>query len=401
MMQKPARKTYKPMRETSRCLEPTCQRYTSRGRKPTIFLCQRMRRADAPADITLPLVLETPAGYRSSTMHQIRRPTRGTSVRGAAALGALLLAVMLAGCATPLLGAGTAADGTGTGGTGSGGTAVVDTALGFGGPDYPRYDGVTVTPDVAYAPGQLLDVCEPQGAADAQRRAVIVVHGGSWRQGDKADPAWRSACEWLASEGFVAFSLNYSLAPAAPFPAGIDDVRSAVAWLREPAQLAAYGHDAAHIGALGGSAGGNLVALLGATGEGPLDTGSRVAAVVDLSGPIDLGETGLSLGTPPAGFDRVQLDYLGCASYADCAAAASASPQRHLDAGDPPVLIAHSSTEYIPLEQSTMFADALRAARVPVTLIEVPGTAHSVAMLGPAGSPLRATIVEFLRASLA
>ena len=61
------------------------------------------------------------------------------------------------------------------------------------------------------------------------RAAIVVVHGGSWTRGDKADIAWRAVCQWLASAGYVAFSVNYRLAPANVFPAAIDDVQAAVA----------------------------------------------------------------------------------------------------------------------------------------------------------------------------
>src|SRR5690554_3570937 len=95
------------------------------------------------------------------------------------------------------------------------------------------YPDVSVVEDLAYGadPFHRLDVCQLADAATSSenngpRRAVISVHGGSWREGDKASVHWRSVCEWLASEGFVAFSLNYRLAPSAPFPAAISDVRS-------------------------------------------------------------------------------------------------------------------------------------------------------------------------------
>lgn len=275
----------------------------------------------------------------------------------------------------------------------------------------PVYPDVTVTENIPYGGNGgplLLDVCQPTDAAtsalnNGPRRAIISIHGGSWRQGDKADPWWRSTCEWLASEGFVAFSLNYRLAPAAPFPAGIDDVRAAVTWLRQPAQVAQYRYDPALIGAFGGSAGGNLAALLGLSGTGGWGDGTRVAAIVDLSGPIDLTAAGLRLGTPRPEFAQLQLDYLGCVTYDDCAAAASASPHRQLDASDPPLFVGHSSDEYVPVEQSRMLADAARAAGVPVTYLEVPGTAHSIGMLiePGRGDTVRSRVVEFLRDALA
>ena len=261
------------------------------------------------------------------------------------------------------------------------------------------FPDVTVVEDIAYGPHALqrLDVCQPADAAtsalnNGPRRAVLSVHGGSWREGDKASLPWRSACEWLASEGFVAFSLNYSLAPMNPYPAAITDLQTAVDWLRQPAQVAAYGYDPALIGAFGGSAGGNLVSLLGASGTGPWDTGTRVAAVVELSGPVDLTSDGAV--DYPEELARHQLEYLGCATYANCAAAMAASVQPMLDASDPPYFIAHSTSELVPVAHAELLVDALVVNQIPHRYVERPGSAHSLALLDDA---LRAQIIEFLR----
>ncbi|MHA6669474.1 alpha/beta hydrolase [Homoserinimonas sp. A447] len=266
----------------------------------------------------------------------------------------------------------------------------------------PIYPDVSVVENVAYGTDALqrLDVCQPADAESSSlnsgpRRAVLSVHGGSWREGDKASLHWRSACEWLASEGFVAFSLNYRLAPAAPFPAGIDDVRAAVTWLRQPAQVELYGYDPALIGAFGGSAGGNLVSLLGASGTGPWDVGTRVAAVVELSAPIDL--TGDYADSYDEKFRQLQLDYLGCADYDGCDAAVAASPVHSIDPSDPPFFVGHSLEEFIPIEQAEALVDALALGEVETVSVEVPGKLHSIAMLN---DELRAQIVGFLRAHL-
>lgn len=324
-------------------------------------------------------------------MQHTRRTARGGTALGAATV---MLAIGLVGCATGIPDEANQVV-----------PAAVEDVL-------PIYPDVTVTENIAYgAHGGtplLLDACQPTDATtsainNGPRRAIISVHGGSWREGDKADPWWRSTCEWLASEGFVAFSVNYRLAPAAPFPAGIDDVRAAVEWLRQPAQVAQYQYDPDLIGAFGGSAGGNLATLLGLTGTGGWAGGTRVSAIVDLSGPIDLTAAGLELGTPRDVFAQIQLDYLGCVTYDDCAVAASASPHLQLDASDPPLFVGHSSGEYVPVEQSKMLADAARAAGVPVTYLEIPGTAHSIGMLNQPehGETVRRAVVEFLREALA
>ena len=188
-----------------------------------------------------------------------------------------------------------------------------------------------VLSDLAYGPGAaLLDACEPLESDGAPRAAMLVIHGGSWTRGDKADEGYGRICRLLAAHGYVAFSLNYRLAPTDVFPAAIDDVTQAVRWLREPAQVDRFNLDPTRIAALGGSAGGNLAALLGTRGSGDLTVDARVAAVVELSGPTDL-----TVPTTEA-FGPVQLAYLGCIAGAPCPAAVEASPISHIDASDPP-----------------------------------------------------------------
>jgi acetyl esterase len=254
------------------------------------------------------------------------------------------------------------------------------------------YPGVERLSDLSYgsADGQdlRLDVCLPPDAVSTGRPAIVGVHGGSWRGGDKANESWIGICRWLASEGYVTVSVNYRLAPVHTFPAQIVDVRSVVRWLREPAQVTRYGIDPERIGAIGGSAGGNLVALLGTEGSGAWDVGTRVAAVVDLSGPVDLTADGAATSD----FQQTQLSYLGCVSYATCAVARAASPVYQVDATDPPFFVAHSTHEFIPLAQATEFVAALRAHGVATTFVTEPGTKHAVAMLD---DTLRAQITEF------
>ena len=233
--------------------------------------------------------------------------------------------------------------------------------------------------------------------ASTARAAVLSVHGGSWRQGDKADLYWRSACQWLASEGFVAISVNYRLAPANPYPAAIDDLRQVVRWLRDDAQVERFDIDPDRIGAFGGSAGGNLVSLLGLEGTGDHTEGSRVAAVVNLSGPIDLTTDGFALGGVVPAFRQVQLDYLGCASYADCPQARAASPLYSVDESDPPFFVGHSLEEMIPVQQSDALVELLRGAGVDTTYLNIEGNLHSIAMLD---DPRRLQIADWLRDKL-
>ncbi|MEY2849422.1 MAG: hypothetical protein RI885_2089 [Actinomycetota bacterium] len=278
-------------------------------------------------------------------------------------------------------------------------------------PEFVSYPEVEVLEDVDYGAGAAdirLDVCLPDdddspagtnATTEAPARAAMLsVHGGSWRQGDKSDIPWRSVCQWFASEGFVTFSMNYRLAPEHPFPAAIDDLREAVRWIRDATQVQRFDLDPARIGAFGGSAGGNLVSLLGLEGEGDHTSGTRVAAVAELSGPIDLTTAGFSLGGVLPDFQKVQLDYLGCSTYSDCPPARAASPLYEVDASDPPFFVGHSVDERIPIEQSDALVERLREAGVSTEYVTVDGSAHSIAMLD---DELRDRIITWLRERLA
>ena len=252
----------------------------------------------------------------------------------------------------------------------------------------------TVLSDLGYGAGApLLDACLPLESDGSPRAAILVIHGGSWARGDKADDGYGRICRLFAAHGYVAFSLNYRLAPTDVFPAAIDDVTQAVRWLREPAQVEHFNIDPTRIAAFGGSAGGNLAALLGTRGSGDLTVDARVAAVVELSGPTDL--TGANSNEA---FAAVQLSYLGCVAAAPCPAAVEASPISYVDPSDPPFFIAHSTAELIPFAQAETLARALGVAGVSVKLVPVEGSLHSIAMLDDA---LESRILDFLASALA
>ena len=272
-------------------------------------------------------------------------------------------------------------------------------------PVYPQVTtdpDITVIADLQYAAvdGQplLLDACLPEGDSAGPRPAIVSIHGGSWEHGDKANLNWRAVCQWLAGEGFVTFSVDYRLAPDSVFPAQLDDVQAAVEWLRKPAQVARFDIDPDRIGAFGGSAGGNLAALLGTTGSGSLTTGARVAAVAELSGPVDIRAAIPTTDSYDRDFGEVQLEYLGCTSFAHCPAAETASPVTLVDDSDPPFFVAHSTDEFIPLSQSQEFVATLRGTGIDTTFVIVDGTLHSIAMLD---DDMKSRITAFFKDKLA
>jgi len=270
-------------------------------------------------------------------------------------------------------------------------------------PESTSYPDIPVAADIPYGTADdeplLLDACLPAGPVEgiAPRAALVVIHGGSWQYGDKSNINWRSVCQWFASEGFVAVSVNYRLAPTATFPAQLDDVQAAVRWLRDPAQVERYNIDPDRIGAFGGSAGGNLAALLGTVGSGPWTDDARVAAVAELSGPVDLRSPIATMDSYNQDFAQVVLEYLGCTSYADCPGAAKASPVFLADETDPPFFVGHSTEEFIPIAQAAEFVEALRTQGIDTTYVTVKGTLHSIAMLD---DDVRQRVIAFFRDKL-
>ncbi|PZE65348.1 alpha/beta hydrolase [Curtobacterium sp. MCBD17_021] len=287
-----------------------------------------------------------------------------------------------------------------------------------------EYHGIDVVQDVPYGqdPLQQLDVCLPadspaestatpttvptapaSAAPDrvevGSRPAVMMVHGGSWSHGDKATAAYRSVCQFLASEGFVTFNVDYRLAPTDPFPAGFDDVRRALDFVFRPTTLQTYDVDPDRVGVFGGSAGGNLAALLAVEDHesSAYADGFRIRAVVDLSGPTDLTARSTGADGVSASFQRKQLLYLGCTSYRSCPAAERASPEYQVTQETAPFFIGHSTDEFIPLWESQRFTSTLRSHGVPVTFVAVQGSAHSIAQLDRAMSR---RVTAFLRDGL-
>ena len=119
---------------------------------------------------------------------------------------------------------------------------------------------------------------------------LLFIHGGAWRSGKKEDTA--SYAIPLAAAGYATASLQYRMLPTHQFPKAIQDVNSAIHWLRTHGPD--HGFNGHRMALLGGSAGGHLAMLasyaqdpaLGAP-EDPAGVKERVDAVVNIYGVTD------------------------------------------------------------------------------------------------------------------
>ena len=226
--------------------------------------------------------------------------------------------------------------------------------------------------------------------ANAKTPAVLIIHGGGWTTGDKAEEREVNIATNLAQAGYVALSINYVLSTSGnvTWPQNLHDCKTAVRWLRKNAERLHI--DADRIGVIGGSAGGHLAAMLAVTApKDNLDPARpyseyscKVQCAVDLYGPIDL----LSYkDLPMFGKSRAQAPEL----YRE------ASPTTYVSVQTPPVQILHGTADKsVSIEQSQLFARALQKAGAPVVFETVEGAPHTF-HLQPKQRDLRHLVIGF------
>ena len=237
--------------------------------------------------------------------------------------------------------------------------------------------------DAAYGPGpsHRLDVAFEPGRP---RPAVVMIHPGGWMQGDKS--AYHALMAEYAAFGYATVSLNFRPSGVARFPAAIDDCRLALRWLR--ANAPAYGIDPARIAVMGWSSGAHLAMLLALTD-------GDVQAVVAVSGVYDflMEERG---AFPNRGDDPAVVRFLGAPPREIPDVARRASPLRHLDRDDPPMLVIHGELDRrIDAEQARHLARALKALGRADEVVILPGADHGRDVL-PADPSCRRRIRDFL-----
>lgn len=246
--------------------------------------------------------------------------------------------------------------------------------------------GVKLVPDLAYRDGNpmwKLDLVLPDIPATAPRPAIMFIHGGGWRAGDKRAGYFLQGALDYAAKGYVTVSVNYRLAGEAPFPACIADVRCAVRWLR--ANAGKYNLDPNRIGAYGNSAGAHLAVMLALAdkpdamldGDAPhREHSSAVQAVCASATPTDFTA---SIGANAGRFREKGSLFFGPEDTLE-ERVKKASPVTYARADAPPILLIHGDTDTtVKPEQSLKLYAALKAAGArDVALMMIHDVGHGV-----------------------
>lgn len=273
------------------------------------------------------------------------------------------------------------------------------------GPTFNKTKSGTAERDVTYCTmnnlPQKMDVYYPSSGGPWS--VLMYVHGGSWIEGDKAEgEGWKH----LNDSGFLVVSVNYRLGDyQIKFPAMIEDIKCAVRYLR--AHSKKYNIDSDRIAAVGASAGGHLVSLLGTADESAgwdvgeyLDQSSEVQAVIVLSGISDF-TTNI-----PSGLNSSIYYAFGKLANKNTPENVAVSPITYITPGDPPFLIFHGDRDgVVPVEQARTLHSKLSETGVPSTLVIVEGGDHGLRKpnggdASPTGAEINQVIVEFLEENL-
>lgn len=222
-------------------------------------------------------------------------------------------------------------------------------------------------------------------SSDVSKPVVIMIHGGGWQAGDKANAnAISPKAAHFVDQGYLFVSINYRLAPTHPFPAHANDAGRAVSWVHE--HIADHGGDPARIHLMGHSAGAHIAALiatdtryLNASGLG-LDILKGVVLLDTIAYDIP------ALARSPRGLPAAYLSAFGN----DPQGWRAASPLTHVHANIaiPPMILFHTERRGGAV-LSQRFADALLKVGVSAVVYSASDRTHSTLnrLIGTPGDP--------------
>lgn len=238
----------------------------------------------------------------------------------------------------------------------------------------PRF-GVTVTKDLAFAPGPrgMLDVYRPPHA-DGRAPVVVFIYGGSWDEGRRQDYAFVG--DALASKGFVTVIPDYRIYPEVRWPAFLEDNARAVRWAKDHARE--YGADPKTLFLMGHSAGAYDVVMLAldkrwlaAVG---MDPTRDLKGVVGLAGPYDF---------LPLHSEELKI------IFGPREGRPATQPINYVDGRNPPVfLAADTGDKVVEPSNTTRLAAKVKAAGGEVEVRYYKGLSHAL-MVGVIAAPLR------------
>jgi acetyl esterase/lipase len=244
-----------------------------------------------------------------------------------------------------------------------------------------------------------IDAFIPQFNKAKVTPAVLIIHGGGWRSGNRGQHV--PLAQNLAGAGYAAFTVEYRLSTEALYPAAIYDIKSALRWMRAHAKK--YHIKPNQIAVLGFSSGGEMAAFTGVTSDNPAfeERGSysrypsTAQALIDIDGTLSFvhpesGEGDDSRSTSAASY------WLGYSKKENPELWAKASPLYYAQSNKAPFLFINSSVERMHAGRDD-FQKILNENNVYSEVHTFPNSPHSFCLFNPWFQQTVDYVVTFLQ----
>lgn len=232
-----------------------------------------------------------------------------------------------------------------------------------------------------------------------KQTAILIIHGGGWRSGNRQQH--HPMAQKLASLGYVCFTPEYRLSTEALFPAAIYDIKAAIRWVRKSAEK--YNINPNQIVVLGFSAGGEITAFIGTTGNMPLfegvvtnsDSQSQVNAVVDIDGTLSFVHPESGEGDDSKNISAATY-WFGYPKKENPKLWEAASPLSYVSAATPPTLFINSSVARMHAGRDD-YLKVLNTNGIYSEVHEFENSPHSFCLFNPWFEPTIGYIDGFLK----
>ena len=226
---------------------------------------------------------------------------------------------------------------------------------------------------------QKMDVYLPANRSAASTKVIILVHGGGWSSGDKADLSTLFAGMVITDTlktrfpDFALFNINYRLSTGTAnlFPTQENDMKAAVQFIFDHA--ADYFISSKYV-FIGESAGAHLAMLQGYKYATPL----KPKAIASLFGPSDLTDLYNNPAGPNAPLTQLVLaQTIGATPATNAALYTSSSTLNFIAASSPPTILLHGGNDpLVNPSQSLAVKNKLTAVGINSQYILYPGKGH-------------------------
>ena len=214
--------------------------------------------------------------------------------------------------------------------------------------------------------------------------ALLIIHGGGWRSGNKEQHI--PLAQRIAAAGYASFTVEYRLSTEALYPAAVNDLTSALKWLKANGKR--FNIDTKKVAVLGFSAGGELATYVGFT------AGDKVQAIIDIDGTLSFvhpeGREGddsksISAGTYWFGYSKKENPELW----------KKASPLTYAENNKAPVLFLNSSVPWMHAGRND-FQKIAAKNNIYTEVHTFEGAPHSFCLFDPWFEPTVGYITAFL-----